>query len=79
MTLLSLENFIRKEVRKMVEGIGSRGTGNIYPLIMEEVERHIVKTVLEETQYNYFTTAKILGISRSKLYRRIKHLLLNKL
>ncbi|MBS1988391.1 hypothetical protein JST56_05335 [Candidatus Dependentiae bacterium] len=71
---LSLHDFIRREVKKMVIGIGHKGQGNIYPLVMEEVEKTIIELVLQETDYNYFATAKILGISRSTLYRRIEAL-----
>lgn len=73
-TALSLHDFIKREVKKMVIGIGLRGKGNIYPLILEEVEKTIIELVLQETNENYFATAKILGISRSTLYRRIKAL-----
>ncbi len=71
---LSLHDFIRREVKKMVIGIGPKGQGNIYPLVMEEVEKTIIELVLQETDHNYFATAKILGISRSTLYRRIEAL-----
>ncbi len=71
---ISLHDFINREIRNMVIGIGPKGKGNIYPLIMEEVERTIIKLVLQETNYNYSTTAKMLGIGRSTLYRRISAL-----
>lgn len=71
---LSLHDFIRREVKKMVIGIGPKGQGNIYPLVMEEVEKTIIELVLQETNYNYFATAKVLGISRSTLYRRVEAL-----
>ncbi len=71
---LSLHDFIRREVKKMVIGIGLKGQGNIYPLVMEEIEKTIIELVLQETNYNYFATAKILGISRSTLYRRVEAL-----
>lgn len=71
---LSLHDFIKREVKKMVIGIGPKGQGNIYPLVMEEVEKTIIELVLQETDSNYFAAAKILGISRSTLYRRIEAL-----
>jgi DNA-binding protein Fis len=74
MTPLSLGEFIRREIKKMVTGTGTKEPGNIYSLVMEEVERHIIELVLQENQYNYLATAKMLGISRSTLYRRIQHL-----
>jgi DNA-binding protein Fis len=68
----SLEDFFTQNIKKMVCGMTSNEKGNIYPLIIQEVEKTIIKLTLEETQFNYFKTAKILGISRSKLYRKIK-------
>lgn len=74
MTPLSLGDFIRREIKKMVAGMSTKENGNIYSLVMEEAERHVIELVLQETQYNYVATAKMLGISRSRLYRRIRHL-----
>ncbi len=56
----------------MIGGIGLKNTGNIYPLIMEEVERSVLDIVLRETNFNLVQAAKLLGISRTMLYRRIK-------
>ena len=56
----------------MIIGIGLNNAGNIYLLIMEEVERSVLEIVLQETRFNLVKTAKLLGISRATLYRRIK-------
>lgn len=70
----SLYDFLKREVQRMTVGIGQQDRGNIHPLIMDEVERCVVTTVLEQTNHNYVLTARLLGISRSRLYRRIAHL-----
>lgn len=70
----SLYDFLQKEIQQMMLGIGLHNQGNIYPLIVEEVERSIIKIVLEETNGNLFASAKMLGISRSTLYRKINKL-----
>ena len=70
----SLYDFLRTEVQHMMLGIGIHNDGNIYPLIVEEVERSIIKIVLEETNNNLYASAKMLGISRSTLYRKIVNL-----
>jgi DNA-binding NtrC family response regulator len=75
----SLEEFFIKNIKKMVNGTMPTEKGNVYPLLMQEVEKTIIKLTLEETQFNYFKTAKILGISRSKLYRKIKTFELEKI
>lgn len=70
----SLYEFLRKEVQRMMLGIGPQNKGNIYPLIVEETERSVIKIVLEETNGNFLASAKMLGISRSTLYRKIQDL-----
>ena len=71
---LSLYDFLQCEVRKMVGSLGRNERGNIYPLIMGEIERSIIRLVLSETKNNYLRTSRILGIGRSTLYRRIQAL-----
>lgn len=71
---LSLYELLRRDVKKMVIGIGDNKKGNIYPLIIQEVEKCLIELVLEETKYNYFRAARILGISRSTLYKKIDFL-----
>ena len=70
----SLYEFLRNEVQRMMLGICMHNKGNLYPLIVEEVERSIIKIVLEETHGNLLASSKMLGISRSTLYRKIKEL-----
>ena len=75
---LSLHDLLKREIKKMVAGVGMHGRGNIYPLIMNEVERSIIELVLQETNFNYLLASRIMGISRSTLYRRIAHLNIQK-
>lgn len=70
----SLYEFLHREVQRMMLGIGLNNKGNIHPLIVGEVERSIIKIVLEETNNNLLASSKMLGISRSTLYRKIKEL-----
>ena len=71
---LSLHDILKEQIQRMVVGIGQQSKGNIHPLIMDEVERSIIQIVLNETNNNLFRTAKILGIGRSTLYRKIEAL-----
>ena len=68
---MSLYDFLKKDVKRMVSGIGKNSNGNIYPLIMQELEKYIIQIVLDETGYNYLQSSRILGIGRSTLYRKI--------
>jgi DNA-binding protein Fis len=68
---LSLHDFLKREIRRMLTGIEKDKFGNIYSLIIKEVEKSIIILVLEETKFNYLLASKLLGISRSTLYRKI--------
>lgn len=68
----SLYDILKKEVKRMVSGVSKYEKGNIYPLIVQEVEKYIIEATLEEVNYNYFRAAQVLGISRSTLYQKIK-------
>lgn len=70
----SLYDLLKRDVKKMVNGIGKNEQGNIYPLIIQEVEKCLICLTLEETKHNYVRCAKVLGISRSTLYSKIKNL-----
>ncbi len=70
----SLHELLERQVKLMVHALGNDGKGNIHPLIVGEVERSLIQTVLGETKYNHLLTAKMLGISRSTLYRKITSL-----
>ncbi len=69
---LSLYDLLKRDVKKMVISISKYEKGNIYPLIVEEVEKNLIEIVLQEVNYNYFRAAQVLGISRSTLYQKIK-------
>ncbi len=68
----TLYELLKRDIKKMVSGLGSRDRGNIYPLVMQEIERYIISLVLEETNYNHLRAARTLGISRSTLYRKLE-------
>ena len=69
---VSLYDLLKRETKKMVSSLARNEKGNIYPLIMQEVERYLISVVLKETKYNHFRAARVLGVSRSTLYRRIR-------
>ncbi len=69
---MTLYDILDREIKRMIAGIGRHGKGNIHPLVMHEIERFIIHTVLHETNFNFLVAAKILGIGRSTLYRKIK-------
>ncbi len=69
---MSLYELLKRDVLKMVNSVEHNKKGNIYPLVMQEIEKYLIALVLTETKNNYFRAAKVLGISRSTLYRKIE-------
>ncbi|MBM93832.1 MAG: Fis family transcriptional regulator [Legionellales bacterium] len=47
---------------------------NLYQVVIEAVERPLLKTILNHTEGNQSLAARMLGISRSTLRKKIEHL-----
>jgi len=71
-----LYDVLKNDIRRMVRSVGKDQKGNIYPLLISQIEKYLIELVLEETDNNYFHAARYLGISRSTLYRKIHSLLI---
>ena len=74
---MTLYELLEREIKRMTSGIGN-GKGNIHPLIMQEIEKYIIHIVLLETNHNYLSASRMLGIARSTLYRKMKELNIEK-
>jgi DNA-binding protein Fis len=68
----SVYNFFKEDIQKMAASLTRYEDGNIHYLIISEVEKSLINIVLEQTKNNYCWASKILGISRSTLYRKAK-------
>jgi DNA-binding NtrC family response regulator len=71
---MTLYELLRQQIKRMIAGTGRLSKGNIHPLIMQEIEKYIIQITLQETNNNYVATARVLGIARSTLYRKIREL-----
>ena len=49
---MSLHDILKRDVQKMISGMGRNEKGNIYPLIVQEVEKYIIQIALQETKNN---------------------------
>jgi DNA-binding protein Fis len=52
----------------------SAGTGEIYHIILSEIERLLLQVILDETDGNQLRTADLLGINRNTLRKKIRTL-----
>lgn len=68
--LLPLNQYIKSSLQKYFanfEQIESKNIANLYQLVLNEVEKPLLETVLEYTKDNQSLAAKLLGISRNTL------------
>ena len=67
----SLADCVRDALESYFEQLGDHDTCNLYQLVMEEMERPLLHTVMEHTRGNQTRAAALLGISRSTLRKKL--------
>lgn len=67
-----LNQFVRDVVRQYLDDMGSTPPDNLYQVILSEVERPLIQTVLEYAAGNQSRAANMLGITRATLRNRIQ-------
>ncbi len=72
---------IEKEIKQLVKQYFSttNGGNNLHQALITRVERALLEAVLKQTQDNQSEAARILGISRTTLRKKITRLELDKL
>jgi len=63
---------IGSSLDRLVEYLLDNGVENIHPLIMGEVERHLIIKALERSRGNKLRAAERLGISRNTFHRKVQ-------
>ncbi|MFW5926597.1 MAG: helix-turn-helix domain-containing protein [Wenzhouxiangella sp.] len=69
---LCLNDFVRCVVQQYLDDMGETEPDNLHRIIMSEVERPLIRTVLDHTDGNQSRAAEILGITRTTLRNRLK-------
>jgi DNA-binding protein Fis len=72
-TEVPLRDSVTRAVREYLSRLGDYPLQDLYPLVMAEVEKPLLATVLEHTRSNQSKAAKILGISRGTLRKKLEH------
>lgn len=73
----SLEKLIEERVERVknyMGGLSEIKGFSLYCIIISEVERALISSVLKETKGNQLKASKILGINRNTLRKKIKDL-----
>ena len=70
----SLEAIVDAKLRASFNGIEKLEKGDIYSLVLEQVERPLIRFIMEKTRWNQVKAADILGINRNTLRKKIQEL-----
>lgn len=71
---LSLEALVDMKLRASLTKLDKMESGDIYNLVLKQVERPLIRFVLEKTRGNQVKGAEILGINRNTLRKKIQEL-----
>lgn len=68
----NLRESVQKSVEKYFSNLDGAPAGNLYDLVLDEVEEPLLKAVLNYTKANQSRAAILLGISRGTLRKKMK-------
>lgn len=71
---LSLEALVEMKLRSSLGNLEKMESGDLYSFILEQMERPLIRFVLEKTRGNQVKAAEILGINRNTLRKKIQEL-----
>jgi Fis family transcriptional regulator len=66
-----LRDCVLAAVRAYLRNMDGQDVEGMHKLVMDEVERPLIETVLENSENNQSKAARILGISRSTLRKKL--------
>jgi two-component system nitrogen regulation response regulator GlnG len=69
-----LRRLVERKARALLLNVQAAGTGEIYHMILDEVERLLLQVILDETEGNQLRTADLLGINRNTLRKKVRTL-----
>ncbi|MEJ2326973.1 MAG: helix-turn-helix domain-containing protein [Chromatiaceae bacterium] len=68
-----LSECVRKALRFYFRNLDGYEVNDLYHLVIKEVEQPLITTVLEYAEGNQTLAARVLGISRSTLRKKVLH------
>jgi two-component system nitrogen regulation response regulator GlnG len=69
-----LRRLVERKARALFLNAQPAGSGEIYHVILSEIERFLLQVILDETDGNQLRTADLLGINRNTLRKKIRTL-----
>ena len=71
---MSLEELVDLKLRASMNGIEGLDKGDIHAMVLEQIERPLIRLVLEKCRWNQVKAADVLGINRNTLRKKISEL-----
>ncbi len=71
---LSLEGLVDIKLRSCFANMDKMESGDVYTMVLNQVERPLIRFVLEKSRWNQVRAADILGINRNTLRKKIQEL-----
>lgn len=69
---ITLRQAVKDTLRNYFTNIGNEHPVDFYSILLEEIERPLLETLINHTHYNQVKMANILGISRGTLRKKLK-------
>lgn len=70
----ALEDLVHSKLETFIDQIQNFTVNDLYPIVIERVERPLIQLVLRKTKGNQVKAAQMLGINRNTLRKKINHL-----
>ena len=68
----SLRAYVKQSIKQYFDQLGETEPANVYKMVLEEVEIPMLKVVMDYCNGNQCKAAKIMGISRGTLRKKLK-------
>ena len=69
----TLSDHVRQSVENYFAHLNGHDSSGLYQLVLTEVEKPLLETALKHSDFNQSKAAKILGLSRSTLRKKLEH------
>lgn len=68
-----LRNVAAEALQRYFKDLNGHKPGDLYELVLGEIEAPLFETVMDYTQGNQSRAAEVLGINRATLRKKLKH------
>lgn len=75
---MTLDEIMRIKLGPVIDAVDAENTTEIYSMVLTQVERPLLRLVLEKCRWNQIKAARVLGINRNTLKKKIDLLSIRK-